>query len=92
MFYQTITKYIYLESAHRDLQNGDSKYIYFLLWLDKIFCAIFYFTHTNFVDFLILWIYCNIYTLNLQHLKIIIINLLDFYSIFCVISLYFYFS
>ncbi len=22
IFYQTLTKYIYLESAHRDLQNG----------------------------------------------------------------------
>ena len=28
---------------------------------DKIFYTIFHFTHTNFVDFLILWIHCNIY-------------------------------
>jgi hypothetical protein len=35
--------------------------IYILSGFDKIFNTIFNFTHTNFVDFLILWIYCNIY-------------------------------
>ncbi len=32
-----------------------------MLGFDKIFNTIFYITHTNFVDLLILWIYCNIY-------------------------------
>jgi len=72
ILYQTLTIYIYLESAHRDLQNGVNGVdgldelilnIYILLGFDKIFNRIFYFTHTNFVDLLILWIYCNIYNL-----------------------------
>ncbi len=71
------TKIIFLKFSHHFVSLDELILnIYILLEFDKIFFTIFNFTHTSFVDLLILWIYCNIYkkTFNINKSSVLLLD------------------